>query len=51
MSHSPDPRIRDTLPPGWERWNEEMLLFLEECAPYSPAITKDLELLQFLLTD
>ncbi|TQB69499.1 hypothetical protein MPDQ_001816 [Monascus purpureus] len=42
-------QIRDTLPLGWERWNDEMLLFIEECAPYSPAIAKDLELLQLLL--
>ncbi|BDD62056.1 hypothetical protein MAP00_007049 [Monascus purpureus] len=49
ISRSPDPRIRDTLPLGWERWNDEMLLFIEECAPYSPAIAKDLELLQLLL--
>ena len=48
ISHSPHSRLRETLPPGWERWNEEMLQFLEDCAPYSPAVAKDLELLRML---
>ncbi|KAL1968983.1 hypothetical protein VTN77DRAFT_817 [Rasamsonia byssochlamydoides] len=48
ISHSPDRRLRETLPPGWERWYEEMIQFLEGCAPYSPAIAQDLELLRLL---
>ncbi|KAL4894110.1 hypothetical protein BDV59DRAFT_21924 [Aspergillus ambiguus] len=48
ISHSPDPRLRSTLPAGWERWNQEMLQFLEDCAPYSPAVAQDLELLRLL---
>ncbi|KAI9040224.1 putative C6 finger domain protein [Aspergillus affinis] len=48
ISHSPDPRLRSTLPTGWERWNHEMLRFLEDCALYSPAVAKDLELLRLL---
>ncbi|KAL2219854.1 putative C6 finger domain protein [Thermoascus aurantiacus ATCC 26904] len=48
ISNSPNPRLRQTLPLGWERWRDDMLLFLEECAPYSPAIAKDLELLRLL---
>ncbi|OJJ59978.1 hypothetical protein ASPSYDRAFT_915353 [Aspergillus sydowii CBS 593.65] len=48
ISHSPDARVRSTLPPGWDQWNQEMLRFLEDCAMYSPAVAKDLELLQLL---
>ncbi|PYI24913.1 C6 finger domain protein [Aspergillus indologenus CBS 114.80] len=48
ISHSPESRVRDTLPPGWEQWNQEMLRFLESCAPHSPAVAKDLELLRLL---
>ncbi|THC94342.1 hypothetical protein EYZ11_006181 [Aspergillus tanneri] len=48
ISHSSDPRLRSTLPTGWERWNQEMMQFLEDCAPYSPAVAKDLELLRLL---
>ncbi|KAF7114995.1 hypothetical protein CNMCM5793_001031 [Aspergillus hiratsukae] len=48
ISHHPDSRLRKTLPVGWERWTNEMLRFLEDCAPLSPAVAKDLELLQLL---
>ncbi|KAE8382046.1 hypothetical protein BDV26DRAFT_37492 [Aspergillus bertholletiae] len=48
ISHSPDLRLRSTLPPDWERWSQEMLQFLEDCAPFSPAVAKDLELLRLL---
>ncbi|KAI9376193.1 hypothetical protein BJX61DRAFT_444433 [Aspergillus egyptiacus] len=48
IAHSPDARVRGTLPAGWERWNQEMLRFLEDCAGYSPGVAKDLELLQLL---
>ncbi|KAE8145962.1 hypothetical protein BDV25DRAFT_58915 [Aspergillus avenaceus] len=48
ISHSPNPRLRDTLPPDWERWSQDMIQFLEGCAPYSPAVAKDLELLRLL---
>ncbi|KGO66043.1 Transcription factor, fungi [Penicillium italicum] len=48
IAHSPSARLRETLPDGWERWNEEMLGFLEDCAPHSPAISQDLELLRYL---
>ncbi|KAJ5575767.1 hypothetical protein N7535_002693 [Penicillium sp. DV-2018c] len=48
IAHSPSIRVRETLPDGWERWNEEMLGFMEDCAPHSPAITQDLELLRYL---
>ncbi|KAL4810911.1 hypothetical protein BDV18DRAFT_128236 [Aspergillus unguis] len=48
IAQSPDTRVRSTLPSGWERWNQEMLQFLEDCAFYSPAVAKDLELLRLL---
>ncbi|KAL4820472.1 hypothetical protein BDW67DRAFT_95579 [Aspergillus spinulosporus] len=48
IAQSPDARVRGTLPAGWERWNQEMLRFLEDCAVYSPAVAKDLELLRLL---
>ncbi|KAL2010439.1 hypothetical protein VTN00DRAFT_6246 [Thermoascus crustaceus] len=48
ISNSPNPRLRQTLPLGWERWRDDMILFLEDCAPYSPSIAKDLELLRLL---
>ncbi|KAB8073543.1 hypothetical protein BDV29DRAFT_135827 [Aspergillus leporis] len=48
ISHSPDARLRSTLPQDWERWSQDMLQFLEDCAPFSPAVAKDLELLRLL---
>ncbi|KAL4955341.1 hypothetical protein BDW69DRAFT_193298 [Aspergillus filifer] len=48
IANSPDARVRGTLPPGWERWNQDMMRFLEDCALYSPAVAKDLELLRLL---
>ncbi|RMJ28392.1 C6 finger domain protein [Aspergillus sp. HF37] len=48
ISRSPHARLRATLPAGWERWNDEMMRFLGDCAPESPAVAKDLELLQTL---
>ncbi|KAJ5462864.1 hypothetical protein N7475_007808 [Penicillium sp. IBT 31633x] len=48
IAHSPNARLRETLPEGWERWNEEMLGFLEDSALHSPAIAQDLQLLRHL---
>ncbi|KAL2870931.1 putative C6 finger domain protein [Aspergillus lucknowensis] len=48
IAHSPDSRVRSTLPPGWEQWNREMMRFLGDCAEHSPAVAKDFELLQLL---
>lgn len=48
ISNSSDSRLRTTLPAGWERWYSEMIDFLESCAPYSPAIAQDLELVRLL---
>ncbi|KAJ5360668.1 hypothetical protein N7517_009859 [Penicillium concentricum] len=51
IAHSPSARVRETLPDGWERWNEEMIGFLEDCAVHSPAIAQDLDLLRNLWPD
>ncbi|KAJ5247681.1 hypothetical protein N7468_002664 [Penicillium chermesinum] len=48
IAHSPHPRVRETLPTGWERWNAEMMGFLRDCARQSPAVAQDVELLQSL---
>ncbi|KAN0087017.1 hypothetical protein V8E54_000705 [Elaphomyces granulatus] len=48
FSHSTNHHLRELLPFGWERWYDEMIRFLEDCAPYSPAVAKDLELLRLL---
>lgn len=48
IAHSPNPRLRETLPGGWERWVRVMLGFLEDCAVHSPAVAQDLELLRSL---
>ncbi|CAG7962627.1 unnamed protein product [Penicillium salamii] len=48
IAHSPSQRVRETLPEGWERWNEEMVGFMEDCALHSPAVAQDLDLLRSL---
>lgn len=48
IRHSESARVRETLPGGWERWNQEMMRFLEDCARHSPAVAQDLELLRSL---
>ncbi|OJJ48863.1 hypothetical protein ASPZODRAFT_60389 [Penicilliopsis zonata CBS 506.65] len=49
IAQSPNARVRDTLPLGWERWNAEMLHFLDECALFSPAIAQDLDILRLMI--
>ncbi|KAF2812313.1 uncharacterized protein BDZ99DRAFT_558199 [Mytilinidion resinicola] len=48
VAHCSDQRLRQTLPVGWEDWTQEMMEMLEHCAPLSPGIAKDLELLRLL---
>lgn len=48
IAHSPSARVRETLPNGWERWNDEMMRFMEDCSRTSPAVAQDLELLRSL---
>lgn len=49
IAHSASPTLRACLPPGWERWNDKMWRFLEDCAEGSPAVEQDLQLLRLLL--
>lgn len=48
VSTSPDQRLRNTLPLGWEHWYHEMVEMLAYGAQHSPAVAKDLELIQLL---
>lgn len=48
ISKSDEPRLRATLPLGWERWYDEMVEFLDYCAAYSPAISRDMDLVRLL---
>uniref|UniRef100_A0A093UKU9 Sterol uptake control protein 2 n=1 Tax=Talaromyces marneffei PM1 TaxID=1077442 RepID=A0A093UKU9_TALMA len=48
IANSDEPRLRATLPPGWERWYDEMVEFLEYCSAYSPAISRDMDLVRLL---
>jgi hypothetical protein len=45
---SPDPKLRDTLPEGWQEWVNTMMTLIESCARSSPGIAKDYELLRLL---
>ena len=46
--NSPDHRLRDTLPSGYETWCAKMLRFIYDFAESSPTIAKDFELLSTL---
>jgi hypothetical protein len=48
IARSPDPKLRATLPAGWEEWVEIMMRLIEDCARDSPGIAKDAELLKLL---
>jgi len=48
VAKSPDPRLRETLPSGWQEWVQVMMALIEECGKDSPGIAKDAELLQLL---
>ncbi|KIW05422.1 uncharacterized protein PV09_03932 [Verruconis gallopava] len=45
---SSDHRLRDTLPPGWMQWWEEIIELLEYAAIHSPTAAVDLELARSL---
>jgi hypothetical protein len=45
---SSDQRLRDTLPPDWMHWWNEILELLEYSALHSPTVAKDLEFARFL---
>jgi hypothetical protein len=48
VARSPDQKLRDTLPAGWQEWVQIMMALIESCARDSPGIAKDAELLRLL---
>lgn len=48
VARSPDPKLRDTLPDGWQEWVHIMMVLIESCGRDSPGIAKDAELLRLL---
>lgn len=48
IKNSPNPRIRDTLPLGYEIWCTKMLRFMSELVESSPTLSKDFELVSAL---
>lgn len=48
VKNSPDQRVRDVLPAGFELWCTRMLRYISELAVSSPTIAKDFELLSTL---
>ncbi|KAL5113256.1 hypothetical protein ACEQ8H_008872 [Pleosporales sp. CAS-2024a] len=48
VSRSPDPRLRATLPDGWQDWVQIMMVLIENCGRSSPGIAKDAELLRLV---
>jgi hypothetical protein len=48
VARSPDQKLRDTLPSGWQEWVQIMMALIESCARDSPGIAKDAELLRLL---
>jgi hypothetical protein len=48
VARSPDAKLRETLPDGWQTWVRTMLDLINRCAKDSPSIAKDAELLALL---
>jgi hypothetical protein len=48
VARSPDAKLRETLPAGWQEWVQIMMVLIESCAKESPGIAKDFELLSLL---
>jgi hypothetical protein len=46
VAQSPDPKLRDTLPDGWQEWVDVMMALIESCGMESPGVAKDAELLR-----
>lgn len=48
VARSPDAKLRETLPSGWQEWVQIMMKLIESCGRDSPGIAKDYELLRLL---
>ncbi|KAF2824807.1 hypothetical protein CC86DRAFT_407957 [Ophiobolus disseminans] len=48
VARSPDQKLRDTLPAGWQDWLEVMMTLIENCGRDSPGIATDADLLRLL---
>lgn len=48
VARSPDAKLRETLPVGWQEWVQIMMTLIESCGRSSPGIAKDFELLRLL---
>jgi hypothetical protein len=48
VARSSNPKLRDTLPEGFQEWVQVMMGFIESCGRDSPGIAKDAELLRLL---
>ncbi|EHY58260.1 hypothetical protein HRR83_004882 [Exophiala dermatitidis] len=48
FKNSPNPRVRDTLPLGYDVWCTKMLRFMSELVALSPTVAQDFELLSTL---
>ncbi|KAF1833460.1 C6 zinc finger domain-containing protein [Decorospora gaudefroyi] len=48
VARSPDAKLRETLPDGWQEWVQIMMTLIESCARSSPGIAQDFELLRLL---
>ncbi|KUJ24011.1 C6 finger domain protein [Mollisia scopiformis] len=48
IKRSPDSRVREVVPEGYERWASEMMGFLRECAPHSMTVSRDVEIIEAL---
>lgn len=48
VARSPDAKLRETLPEGWQEWMKIMMALIESCGKDSPGIAKDAELLRLL---
>ena len=48
VATSPDAKLRDTLPEGWQEWVGVMMRLIEQCGEESAGVAKDAELLRLL---
>ncbi|KAF2022393.1 hypothetical protein BU24DRAFT_430726 [Aaosphaeria arxii CBS 175.79] len=48
VARSPDARLRESLPAGWEDWVKIMVQLIEDCGKYSPGLAQDAALLRLI---